>query len=57
MWAPCNEGSLQFKYPYDVAYNSSNSKLRVVDNYDRVQILNPNFSFTVTFSKKGKTEG
>ena len=48
---------LHFSYPTDIALNTFNDKFYVVENGNRVQILNSDFSFAGTFGKEGSGKG
>ena len=49
---------LQFKRPSDITVNVTNNKVYVVDYLnDRVQVLNPDLTFSSTFGKKGSGKG
>ena len=51
-------GPLQFSYPADVAFNTSNKRVYVVENQNhRIQILNFDLSTSVSFGKKGSGKG
>ena len=51
-------GSLQFSYPTDVAYNIKNRMVYVVDwGNCRVQVLNSDLTFSSTFGKAGSGKG
>ena len=49
-------GPLQFSYLTDIAFNTSNNKVYVVDNH-HVQILNSDLTFSSTFGKEGSGKG
>ena len=50
-------GPLQFDQLGDIAINTSNNKVYVVDNGNsRIQILNSDFTFSNTFEKKGNNK-
>ena len=44
-------------FPMDIAFNSSNNKVYVVDSKDSIQILNSDLSYFGTFGKKGNRMG
>lgn len=48
-------GPLRFRDLHGIAFNTTNSKLYVVDRYPNhcVQVLNPNFTFHKLYGKKG----
>ena len=51
-------GSLQFNEVRDIAINISNNKVYVVDNINhRIQVLNPDLTFSNTFGKRGRNKG
>ena len=51
-------GSLKFDYSTDMAFNTSNNKVYVVDyGNHRVQVLNSDLTFSSTFGKKGSGKG
>jgi tripartite motif-containing protein 2/3/tripartite motif-containing protein 71 len=51
-------GRMQFYYPTGIAFNASNNKVYVGDteNY-RVQVLNPDLTFSGTFGEHGSGKG
>ena len=51
-------GPLQFINPTDIAFNTSNNKVYVIDNGNhRVQVLNSDLTFSSTFGKQGSGKG
>ena len=51
-------GSLQFDDAQDIAINTSNNKVYVVDTYNhRIQVLNSDLTFSNTFGECGENEG
>ena len=51
-------GPLQFNEVWDIAINTSNNKVYVVDNINhRIQVLNSDLTFSNTFGKPGKNKG
>ena len=51
-------GPLQFSYSIDIAFNTSNNKMYVVDyGSHRVQVLNSDLTFSSTFGKQGSGKG
>ena len=47
-------GPLQFRYPTDITFNTSNNKVYVADNWEHcVQVLNSDLTFSSTFGKQG----
>ena len=51
-------GSLQFDDSQDIAINTSNNKVYVVDTYNhRIQVLNSDLTFSNTFGECGENEG
>ena len=51
-----DRGHLQFYNPRGIAFNNSSNKFYVTDN-DRVQILNPDLTFSSTFGQQGSGKG
>ena len=51
-------GQLQFDFPYDITFNSTNKKVYVADNCnDRIQVLNSDFTFSAAFGESGQDKG
>ena len=51
-------GPLQFSCPTDIAFNTSNNKVYVTDNWNhRVQVLNSDLTFSSTFGRQGSRKG
>ena len=51
-------GPLQFGCPTDIAFNTINNKVYVVDNRNnRIQVLNSDLTFSSTFGKQGSGKG
>ena len=51
-------GPLQFSYSIDIAFNTSNNKMYVVDcESHRVQVLSSDLTFSSTFGKQGSGKG
>ena len=51
-------GQLQFDYPWDIAFNTTNKKVYVADcDNHRIQVLNSDFTFFAAFGKQGRDKG
>ena len=51
-------GQLQFKEPRDIAFNTTNNQVYVVDRFNhRIQVLNSNLTFLTVFGEEGEGEG
>ena len=51
-------GQLQFDYPCDIAFNTTNNKVYVTDRYNhRIQIINSDFTFSAAFGEYGEDKG
>ena len=56
--AAVGSGPLQFSHPTDIAFNTSNNRVYVMDNGNhRVQVLNSDLTFSSTFGKQGNGKG
>ena len=54
----CSEGQTQFSRPVGVAIHPHNKKVYVADrNNHRIQILNPDLTFSSTFGSRGRANG
>ena len=50
-------GAMRLKHPTDIAFNTSNSKVYVVDRNYRIQVLNSDLTFCNTFGNQGSDKG